>query len=384
MRILFLTYSYERGLVGDVGGFRKLWELAHALDRRGVDVLVLYPDLPGQRALAPVPSRAYAVIDRPWLRPATAYLSMVAAAWRVARRNGPDVAYFRSSRTVLPLLLRWRRGTRVVLEINADALEYQRVEGGGGLGRALTRWTETLNVRFADRVIALTPGLKDMVVARYGASAAKVVVVPSATDPGHFRPLEPAEARRRIGLDPARPVVGFVGIFYRHQGVPTLLEGLARLRAAGPPVTGLIVGDGVMRQQWQALARRLGLEKAVRFTGQVSYADVPLYFNAMDVVAAPFTADRGETSPFKVLDALACARPVVASDIPSVRTLAAETGAVVLVPPGDAETLAKTLQGLLDDAPGRQALGAEGRALVLARYTWDRIAEAVARGLATP
>jgi glycosyltransferase involved in cell wall biosynthesis len=306
---------------------------------------------------------------------------MVAAAVAATRAGARDVVYFRSSRTVLPLLLRLVRGARLVLEVNADALEYQRTEGVGALSRALTRWTEAINVRFAERIVALTPGLREMLIARYGARPAAIHVVPSATDPAHFRPEDVRAARRRLGLDPDRPVVGFVGIFYRHQGVPTLLHALPQLACNVPGVCALIVGDGVMRREWEAQARRLGIEDAVRFTGQVPYADVPLYFNAMDVVVAPFTADRGETSPFKVLDALACGRPVVASDIDSVRPLADQTPAVVLTPPDDPDGLAKTLEGLLQDPGRRRALGLHGRALVLAHYSWERVAATLEEGL---
>lgn len=71
-------------------------------------------------------------------------------------------------------------------------------------------------------------------------------------------------------------------------------------------------------------------------------------------VVAPFTSDRGETSPFKILDAMACKRPVIASDLPSVRLLAETSRAIVLVPPDDPKALADAIQDLLAD-PGRRA-----------------------------
>jgi glycosyltransferase involved in cell wall biosynthesis len=96
----------------------------------------------------------------------------------------------------------------------------------------------------------------------------------------------------------------------------------------------------------------------------------------MDVVAAPFTANRGETSPFKVLDAMACGRPVVASDLPSVRWLVEPSEAVTLVPPDDAEALAGALRGLASDPALRSRLGARGRQFVCAHHSWDRLATA--------
>jgi glycosyltransferase involved in cell wall biosynthesis len=136
-----------------------------------------------------------------------------------------------------------------------------------------------------------------------------------------------------------------------------------------------------MRRAWQAQAAGLALGGVVRFTGQVPYADVPVYFNAMDVVAAPFTAHRGETSPFKVLDALACARPVVASDLPSVRPLA-DSGAVLLVPPDDPAALAKALGELMADPGRRVAMGWKGRGFVERHASWDRTAATLLEALA--
>ncbi len=177
-------------------------------------------------------------------------------------------------------------------------------------------------------------------------------------------------------------VVGFIGLFYRHQGVPTLLDALAALRGAFPHLRGLIVGDGVMRRAWEDHARRLGLGDVVQFTGQIPYARAPLYANAMDVVVAPFTADRGETSPFKVLDALACERPVVASDIASLRALASDSGAVTLVPPDDPAALGHALRELLTDRERRMAQGRRGRTFVCAQHDWARIGETLTQALA--
>jgi glycosyltransferase involved in cell wall biosynthesis len=374
MRILFLTYAYERGLAADAGGFRKLWELARALGRLGAEPLVLYPGLPGHRPLLPVPSRAYPVVDAPLLRPLTAYLAMVASALVEGRRR-IDVVYFRSGLNVLPLLLGPALGARLVLEVNANAGEFLEREGASRLRRGLFARAERLNARRSDRVVAITEGLKRMLVARYGLAPAKVLVIPSGTDPDHFRPEDPALARERIGLPPDVQTVGFVGLFYRHQGVPTLLEALARLRGRVPRLLGLVIGDGVMRGAWEALARGLGLGATVRFPGQVPYAEVPTYLSALDVVVAPFTGDRGETSPFKVLDAMASGRPVVATALPSIRELSEGSGALTLVPPDDAEALADALEGLLADPGRREALGQKGREYVVAQHAWDRIAE---------
>jgi len=381
MRVLFLGYAHERGLRPDAGGFRKLWELAWALQAAGHEVVVLYPRLPGHEPLRAVPCRAYPVLDAPYVRPLTAYLSMGACALRLGWRRRPDAVYFRSGANVLPLGLARALGAAAVLEVNADTEEFHRVEGAGAVRRWLWRTLEGWNARRSAAIVALTPGLKRMLVTRYGVPEARVRVIPSGTDVAHFTPEDPAAARRRLGLDPSHAVVGFVGLFYRHQGVPTLLHALARLGTAGVPVLGLVVGDGVMRAAWEALARSLGLVEAVRFTGQVPYERVPAFLAAMDVVAAPFTAGRGETSPFKILDAMAAERAVVASALPSIRALAEASGALTLVPPDDPAALAAALRDLLADPARRGALARRGREFVVARHGWDKIADVLAATL---
>jgi glycosyltransferase involved in cell wall biosynthesis len=379
MRILFLDYAYERMLRPDAGGFRKLWELAWALQRQGHEVFVLYPALPARSPLREVPCRAYPVLNLAAARPVTAYLAQLALATAIGRRLRPHVVYFRSGPNVLPLVLKRLLGTRLVLEVNADALEFLDTIGASALSRRFHRATEAMNARGADLIVALTAGLKRTLAERYGVVPASIRVIPSGTDVDHFAPLAPGEARRRIDLPPGDPVVGFVGLFYRHQGVDILIEALGRLRHAIPGIQALIVGDGVMRRPWEELAARRGLADRVRFTGQVPYARVPDYVNAMDVVAAPFTANRGETSPFKVLDALACGRPVVAGDLPSMH--AQKLAGVVLVPPGDSAALADALRWLLMDAERRVRLGQEGRAFVEREAGWPAIASRVAEAM---
>jgi glycosyltransferase involved in cell wall biosynthesis len=97
----------------------------------------------------------------------------------------------------------------------------------------------------------------------------------------------------------------------------------------------------------------------------------------MDVCVAPFTADRGEASPLKLFDYLACARPVVVSDIAAVRELVAASGGCVPVPPDDPGALATALARLLADEARRRQLGAAGHAWVASGHGWDAVARSV-------
>lgn len=378
MRWFFTMYAFEKGIRPDAGGFRKLWELACALQTLGHDVLVFYPALPGFSPLRDVPCRAYPVLDRPILRPLTAYLSMLGTALAAGRHAPPDVVYFRSGMNVLVPWIGRALKAQVVLEVNADAAEFHHLEGTAGWRQRLIVSTERHNVKQSDLIIALTPGLKRMLVERYDASDGKIRVIPSGTDPEHFTPADPAEAKRRVGLNPEQPIVGFVGLFYRHQGVHTLIEAASRILDKAPTTRFLLVGDGVMRTDWEALAKRLSVAEAITFTGQVPYQQIPLYLQAMDLLVAPFTASRGEVSPFKILDALASGRPAVASALPSMQRLARGFGgAITLVPPDDPQALAAATGTLLRKPDLRLTLGMRGREGILRHYGWPVIARQV-------
>jgi glycosyltransferase involved in cell wall biosynthesis len=371
MRVFFLHYAHEAGLRPDAGGFRKLWELARATRRLGHDAVVFHPRT--QPPLVDVPARAYPVIGMRAVRPLSAWLAMAAIARHEGRRRRPDIVYYRHGLNVLPLAVARRLGARPVLEVNADVQEFLACEPANALRRRMFALAERINVRHAHHVVAVTGGLADALVRRHRVVEARVDVIPSGTDTDHFRPDETSVVRRRLGLAPDRPTIGFVGLFYRHQGVSTLLDALAAVRQSVPNVSGLLVGDGVMRHEWQARVRALGLADVVRFTGQVPYSAVPGWIAAMDIVVAPFVRTRGETSPFKVLDAMACGRPVVASALPSIEPLAA-SGGLVTVPPDDPARLSETLIELIVDDARREKLGAAGREFVVREHDWRRIA----------
>jgi glycosyltransferase involved in cell wall biosynthesis len=183
-------------------------------------------------------------------------------------------------------------------------------------------------------------------------------------------------SRRALGLA-EKPTVGFIGTFFPYQGVSTLIAAAPAILAACPAARFLVVGDGPARAEWEARARAAGVAAAFHFPGQVPHAEVGTWINAMDVCVAPFVADRGEGSPLKLFDYFACARPVVASDIPAVRHIVEESGACVAVPPEDAGALTSAVARLLGDVGARTRMGWAGRAWVVRDHGWNAVAARV-------
>ena len=178
-----------------------------------------------------------------------------------------------------------------------------------------------------------------------------------------------AAARARFGVG-GELAIGIVAAHETRKGHDVLLHALARLRRDGIAMCCLVCGDGSRRAQLESLAQGLGIADAVRFLGeQRQVADV---LAALDVFVLP---SRHEGLGVAILEAMAMALPVVASDVGGIPEIvdAGRTG--VLVPPEDAAALASAIAALDRDRALAYQMGAAGRARVLAEFSMEVMAD---------
>jgi len=174
-----------------------------------------------------------------------------------------------------------------------------------------------------------------------------------------------AAAKRALGLDPERPVVGTVGRLEGRKGQDQLLTATATMvaRANGRAPQVIIVGDGPTRQALESQARELGISESVRFLG--GQADVRPALRAMDVFVLP---SREEGMSNAILEAMAAARPVVATDVGGNGEILADGRTGVLVPGGDCDAMATAILALVHDGDSGRRLGSAAREDVTARF----------------
>lgn len=378
MRVFALSYEHDAVVRGDMGGHGKIWELADQLCRLGHPVTVFAPRVEDPRRRTQVEVVDVPFVEIPLLRPLSVYLALFLYPLIRARRQRPDVLYVRTLHSPLPALLGKLLSVPLVVEVNGDSYAELKVAAASPLKLALIKWIDGINFARADRVIPLTRGLQRMLGERYGIPLDRTAVIASGSNVDLFKPEETAACRERLGLARTGSCVGFLGSFYRYQGIETLIEAAPRILERFPGTRFLVVGDGAMRAPWQRSVVERGLERAFLFPGRVPYTEAPHYINATDVCVAPFLSSRGETSPLKLFDYLACGKPVVMSDIPSVRELIGEDRGVVAIPPESPGALADAVIGLLADEGRRRRLGENGRRFVVAEHSWERIAQQVA------
>jgi glycosyltransferase involved in cell wall biosynthesis len=197
--------------------------------------------------------------------------------------------------------------------------------------------------------------------------------LPNGVDTAAFRPGSgDSELRQRHRLDAEDRVALLVaGLDRAHyfKGVDVFLRALAQLPAT---MKGVIVGDGDLRASYETSAAALGLTERVRFAGRVSDDDLPRYYRLADVTVLP-SVTMGEAFGLVLVESLACARPVIASNLPGVRTVVSHDRDGLLVEPTDPASLARALNTILHDRERSRAMGAQGRAKVEALYDWTQI-----------
>ena len=211
------------------------------------------------------------------------------------------------------------------------------------------------------RVVCVSEAVRTFYADRAGIAAEKLTVIYNGIDVQPFDgPIDVAAKRRALGVDPAGPVLSVVARLLPEKGHRHFLEALAALRGAQPRISGLIVGQGVMRAELEARSRELGLLDSVRFLGERT--DVPEILRATDILVLPSTLREGLS--ISLLEAMAARRPVVASDVGGNRETIGDSGAGLVVPPADSRSLAVALEALLADPERAHRMGEAGRAKV--------------------
>ncbi|MFI1968614.1 glycosyl transferase [Streptomyces cinnamoneus] len=296
---------------------------------------------------------------------------------RVWDRERPDVVHAHFWMSGMASLLGCRGlGTPVVQTFHALGTVKRRHQGTADTSPAERLDAERRIAASCARVLA-TCSDEVRELGRMGVAPDRCSVVPCGVDTEHFA------ARGRIALAPgrrARHRLLCVGRLVPRKGVDLAVRALARipdaelLVAGGPPRDGLVHDPEAMRLL--ALARRLRVADRLVLLGCVPHEEMPALIRSADVVLCTPVYE-----PFGIvpLEAMACGVPVVATDVGGHRDTVAHGVTGLLVPPGEPDGLAGAVRELLGHPERLESFGRAGRTRVIARFTWDQVADGVER-----
>jgi glycosyltransferase involved in cell wall biosynthesis len=261
------------------------------------------------------------------------------------------------------LLGKWLKRP-VVLEVN-ELSGFTRARGliMEGLARRIDAWVFAR----ASHVLCVSRVLADEVQQR-GASSGRVHVLPNAIDPNRFRTAIPGQSvRARLGLE-GSIVIGHVGLFCFWDRLDVLIEVAKSIRELHPKIKVLLVGDGPEMENLKRTAFRLGMERAVIFSGPVPRDDVPAYIDAMDICVLPNSNAFG--SPIALFEFMAMEKPCVVPDLGPMCDVIVDNVTGLLFPHADYAALKKAILRCVEDSTLRSQLGARAKDTVLQRHTW--------------
>ena len=231
---------------------------------------------------------------------------------------------------------------------------------------------ETGCMRAADLVVTLGEAMREEIVAR-GVPAEKILIVPNAVSEEFLKPLPDATTlREQLSIGPGEYVIGVVSTLVPHEGIGTLLEATAILRARGVPARALIVGDGPERAALQRQAAAIGLAEAAVFTGRVPTAKVRQFHALLDIFVVPRTPDRvcQLVTPLKPVEAMASGLCVVTSEVKALTEIVKHEVTGMQTVPQDPVSLADCLEHLIYSPDIRRKLGDNAREWVARDRTW--------------
>ncbi len=297
----------------------------------------------------------------------------------IAQANRPDIIHAHS-----PLLdgfpaLKVARKLRIPVIYEVRALwEDAAVDIGhtkdGSLRYKLTRHLETNLLKKVDCITTICNGLKQEFIKR-GINPDKVHIVPNGVDTTRFYPIPPnQDLINQYGLS-GKKVIGFIGSFYKYEGLALLVKTMPEIIAAYPSVVLMLIGTGEVERETKQLVVELSLEKNILFTGQVPNDQIQQYYSIMDLLVYPRDKIRltDLVTPLKPLEAMAMGKAVLGSDVGGIYEITQGGAMGVLFKSGDADDLTQKCVQTIKDDQRRQELGTAGIAYVKAERDWEAI-----------
>jgi len=230
--------------------------------------------------------------------------------------------------------------------------------------RHVMKWITHRAMRDARRVVAISEAVARFAREVEGVSAAAISVIPYGLDPVEMNQATRVEARATLGCSRDAILVGAVGRLIHQKGIDVAIDAFSRICQRFERAQLIIVGDGPLRPALQARVEQQRLGQRVRFAGWIEHAQTIM--PAFDLMVMP---SRWEGLGLAALEAMACSRPLVASDVDALPEIVVHGTTGMLVRPDDAGALASAMAAYLDDPEEAAAVGEAGRQRVVERFS---------------
>jgi glycosyltransferase involved in cell wall biosynthesis len=228
----------------------------------------------------------------------------------------------------------------------------------------------------SEHIVVVTPAFREDLISKWGVPPEKISIVENGVETELFTPDGGRETvKSLLGLQ-GHYVVSYIGTLGLAHGLNTVIQAATQLKGVLPDIIFLFVGEGADKERLISLAREKGLSN-VLFLPQQPRERVPSIIRASDTCLVPLRkADVFKTViPTKMLEIMACGRPIILGVDGQARQVLDEARAGLFVEPEDPEGLTKALMRLYGNAEMRESLGMNGRSYILNHLSREQTAK---------
>jgi glycosyltransferase involved in cell wall biosynthesis len=233
--------------------------------------------------------------------------------------------------------------------------------------------------RFADCFICVSDSIRDELVRRVPANAAKTVTVNNGVDTDKVLPLNKIDCRQQLGLPVDKRIFGFVGSVAPWHGIEDLLVAVKRLTEGRRDVLLLIVGGSEYSSQLNDVIDQLGIQEFVILTGTVEHDQIPVYIGSLDFAVQchndPVIGKYGD--PLKFWEYLAAGRAVLLSSYSSSSEFVSEDLIGWVYEGGNIDDMVLKLRAAIDNPECAERIGANNREFAVNGHRWSDVARRV-------
>ena len=230
-------------------------------------------------------------------------------------------------------------------------------------------------LRRADYILVVSDSFRSRVIETHKLDKDKVLVFPTGVDVKKFKPnIVAGFLRRSLGVE-GKKVILFIGEVTEARGLALLVKVLPKITSRDTNIVVLVVGRGPQKAEVERLAKDLGVRRFVRFIEPVAHGEIPKYVCLADVAVGPLVAtiETFGSVPRKVLEYMACAKPVVACYGGVSEDLISDGYNGFLVHDGKVEELATVILEMLSNSDRVREVGLNARRHVEEFYDWDKV-----------
>lgn len=227
----------------------------------------------------------------------------------------------------------------------------------GSFRKTIYRFIDIITESYVDRFIVVSDALKKTLIKNRRIETNKIIIIYNGIELDYYQPeIERNDCRKQFGISIDAPLIGAIGRMVWQKGFGYLIAAIPMIIEIFPDIKFLFVGDGPLKKKIENLARRFKIERHVVFTGFRN--DIPEILSVIDLLVVPSII---EGFPMITLEAMAMAKPIIASKIDGITEQITDGEHGILVPPKDSGALADAIIRVFSDKNNTKKMGTAAR-----------------------